>query len=235
MVSLRGHKSIKLYKLKIIEDELSIKEAEYIVGTLSKPSKMPGYSYGIPAKECIVGARLRDITNSVCNGCYALKGFYSFPVVQSAQYNRFDSLDNPAWVDAMVTLISNKTNPEDPYFRWHDSGDLQSIEHLQKIIEVCERTNWINHWLPTREYKIVRDWASQGGIVPDNLTIRLSAHIIDGPLPTPRNNVLISSVSTSDNIYSDAAQCPARHQNNECGDCRSCWDRKVFHVSYHKH
>ena len=30
-------------------------EALKIVGGLSKPSKMPGWSYGLPAKECKTG------------------------------------------------------------------------------------------------------------------------------------------------------------------------------------
>jgi len=33
-------------------------ELDQITGTLSKPSKMPGWSYGIPAKECKTAASL---------------------------------------------------------------------------------------------------------------------------------------------------------------------------------
>lgn len=225
-----------MIKLPIVNDQLSNQEAELITHTLSKPSKMPGYSYGLPAKECITGSKLVNVPGSVCHGCYALKGFYRMSAVQNAEYIRLDSLDNPAWVDAMVTLILNKVAENDPYFRWHDSGDLQSVEHLQKIIDVCIATPWINHWLPTREYSIVRKWIACGGVVPNNLSIRLSAHMIDGPLPGDKlKDVQISSVSTSDSVYPEANQCPARHQDNECGYCRSCWDKKVYHVSYHKH
>ena len=34
-------------------------EAWDLVGGLSKPSKMPGWAYGIPAKECKTGSKLR--------------------------------------------------------------------------------------------------------------------------------------------------------------------------------
>ena len=45
-----------------------------IGGSLSKPSKMPGWSIGLPAKECKTGSKLRAVPGSVCYDCYALKG-----------------------------------------------------------------------------------------------------------------------------------------------------------------
>ena len=67
-------------------------EALKIVGGLSKPSKMPGWAYGLPAAECKTGSKLAKIPGSVCNGCYALKGCYVFPVVQAAQYRRLEEI-----------------------------------------------------------------------------------------------------------------------------------------------
>ena len=49
---------------------------------------MPGWSIGIPAKECKTGSKLRAVKGSVCEDCYALKGCYVFKVVQDAQYRR---------------------------------------------------------------------------------------------------------------------------------------------------
>jgi len=37
---------------------LTIKEAQERVGTLSKPSKMPGFGYSTPADDCITGSKL---------------------------------------------------------------------------------------------------------------------------------------------------------------------------------
>jgi len=51
---------------------------------LSNTSKMPCKSWGIPATKCITGKKLNKIAGSVCNGCYALKGAYSWPVVKNA-------------------------------------------------------------------------------------------------------------------------------------------------------
>jgi hypothetical protein len=66
-------------------------EALKLVGGLSKPSKMPGWAYGIPAKECKTGKKLQNIEGSTCYNCYALKGCYVFKVVQEAQYRRLAS------------------------------------------------------------------------------------------------------------------------------------------------
>jgi hypothetical protein len=48
------------------------KELEKIVGGLSKPSKMPGPAYNLPAYKCITGQKLAKVPGSVCHGCYAL-------------------------------------------------------------------------------------------------------------------------------------------------------------------
>jgi hypothetical protein len=193
-----------------------------ITGGLSKPSKMPGFSYNLPATKCITGAKLVKIPGSVCSGCYALKGRYRFPNVKDAMQRRLDSIDHPLWIKAMATsIIETKTG----FFRWHDSGDLQSLEHLKKIFEVCNLTPGIQHWLPTREASIIN--CIQADEVPKNLIIRLSAHKVDGKASTfwPWTSTVVTSEKT----------CPAAEQENKCKDCRACWDRNIQNVAYGKH
>ncbi len=60
----------------------TVKEAWAEVGGLSKPSKMPSYGYSLSAFKCKVGSKLREVLNSTCANCYALKGRYIFPNVQ---------------------------------------------------------------------------------------------------------------------------------------------------------
>jgi hypothetical protein len=74
---------------------MKTQEALKLVGGLSKPSKMPGWAYGIPAKECKTGKKLQNVEGSTCYGCYALKGCYVFKVVQEAQYRRLASIKSP--------------------------------------------------------------------------------------------------------------------------------------------
>ena len=199
---------------------MNTKEAWTLVGGLSKPSKMPGWSIGIPAKECKTGAKLRLIPDSVCEGCYALKGCYVFKVVQEAQYKRLKAIAHPQWVEAMATLINSK-KPD--VFRWHDSGDVQDVDHLEKIFEVCKLTPTKRHWMPTREAWI-KDHMHKA---PANLVVRFSSPMIDqGPVKSWANTSTVSTKSRS---------CPAPDNNNECGSCRACWDPLVKNIEYGKH
>ena len=201
---------------------MKAKELKQITGGLSKPSKMPGFSYNLPATKCITGSKLVKIPGSVCSGCYALKGRYRFSNVKDAMQRRLDSINNPLWPQAMAAqILSHKPK----FFRWHDSGDLQSLDHLKRIFEVCNLTPGIKHWLPTREATII------GCITPDqvpkNLIIRLSAHKVDGKAATfwPWTSTVVTSEKT----------CPAAEQGNKCLDCRACWNRDVKNVAYGKH
>jgi len=206
----------------------TIKAATAIAGSLSKPSKMPGHSYGLPAEECQVGARLRVVEGSTCFFCYAFKGHYSTyrATVKPAQYKRLDAaVNHPDWVDAMVVLVSRSG---DTHFRWHDSGDLQSVDHLARIVQVCERTPEVSHWLPTREYRYVLEYLKSHGPFPENLTVRLSAHMVNKIAP---NHGMPTSTVVTDDSYT----CPASRQNNECRDCRACWNPNVSNVAYKAH
>ena len=196
------------------------KEARKITGGLSKPSKMPGPAYNLPAWACKTGAKLRKVKGSPCYGCYAFKGRYNFSNVQQALQRRLEALESPLWVEAMVTLIKGQE-----FFRWHDSGDIQSEQHLKNIFEVCKLTPDTKHWLPTQEREYLKDPEA----VPANLIIRLSGSKIDGP--APKAWPWTSSVVTS----SEARTCPAPEQGNECGSCRACWDKSTPNVAYGKH
>jgi len=199
---------------------MNTKEAWALVGGLSKPSKMPGWAIGIPAKECKTGAKLRLVKNSVCEGCYALKGCYVFDIVQKAQYKRLEAINHPQWVQAMATLINSK-KPD--VFRWHDSGDVQDVQHLEKIFEVCRLTPNKRHWMPTREAWI-KDHMHKA---PANLVVRFSSPMVDqGPVKSWPNTSTVSTKSRT---------CPAPDNNNECGDCRACWDPLVKNIEYGKH
>ena len=90
------------------------------VGGLGKPSKMPGFSYSVPAQECKTGSKLVKVKGSVCYNCYALKGNYiRFANVGKALYNRLDLVENnPKWVGAMAFLI-NWYASKTTHFRWH--------------------------------------------------------------------------------------------------------------------
>lgn len=209
---------------------MKVKEAKDIVGGLSDPSKMPSYGYSISALRCQAGAKLRKIKGSICSVCYALKGRYAFGMVQNALERRFKSLSDPRWVKAMTFLINRYESGK--HFRWHDSGDIQSVGHLGLIVDVCKKTPTVTHWLPTREYTYVARYLKEVGALPKNLTVRLSAFMLDGPAPTAiaeRLGLTTSGASKSN------FNCPASNQGNQCLDCRACWNPAVANVNYRQH
>ena len=209
---------------------LTIKLAEGRVGSLSSPSKMPGFGYSTPAEDCIRGSKLVEVVNSICSFCYARKGRYVFPNVKAAQKKRLKSLDQVDWVDMMVFMIGKREKTG--FFRWHDAGDVQGVWHLEKIAEVARRLPDIKFWLPTREYSFVSEWIKLGR-KPDNLIIRLSAIMMDGAPPTALAKRL--GLTTSGAKTDDSFTCPASSQGNECKDCRACWDETVENIDYKKH
>jgi hypothetical protein len=96
----------------------------------------------------------------------------------------------------------------------------------------------LRHWLPTREYGVVAQFVREGGEVPPNLTIRLSAHWNDRlpELPAELAGFPISTTHTSEPPRSErpTVVCRAATRENRCGGCRACWSR-VARVSYPLH
>jgi hypothetical protein len=225
---------------------MTTKEAWTLVGGLAKPSKMPGWAYGIPAKECKTGKKLRKVKNSTCFGCYALKGCYQFPIVQDAQYRRLNSINNIRWVEAMALLINSKKSK---IFRWHDSGDLQSLKHLAKIYKVAKLTPGVLHWLPTRE-AWTKPYIAKA---PKNLVVRFSMPMVDQEALNSWGNT--STVVSKPSLKSCGAfrtdKTGKIHGLNKykrftkkdkkeldlghCGSCRACWKPTIKNIEYGIH
>ena len=191
---------------------------------------MPCHGYSIPASRCKTGRKMRAVKNSICSICYALKGRYGFSNVQNALERRYKTIRGKTWVSDMVNAINRVE--KSGYFRWHDSGDLQNLSHFGNICAIARLTPNIKYWLPTREYGIVREFIEKGGIIPENLTVRFSALMVDGPAPeslAKRCGVQVSGACAS------AFTCPASRQGNVCGSCRACWSKETFNVTYKTH
>lgn len=211
----------------------NIKEAELAVGNLSRPSKMPSYAWSISARRCNTGSKLAKVKGSVCYNCYALKGRYMFNNTQDALERRYNawSSNRERWVDAMIYLMHNKQHIVNTgHFRFFDSGDIQGSDMLDDINAVAWASPFIRFWLPTKEYKLIRDYDKE---IAPNLVIRVSAPTVDKEFSGYTH---ISTVYNKDNI--DTAKgvvCPASKQDNQCGSCRACWNDKVSEVSYIAH
>lgn len=235
---------------------MNLTEAKKIAATLSYPSKMPGTGYSLPARACLTGSKLAVVPGTACFGCYALKDRWTWPNPQKAMQRRLEAIAHPQWVEAIVRLLTHTHRNgrirvdlgntgvrlqrvggkryrwnEAGYHRWHDSGDLQSVEHLRRICEVARRTPALRHWLPTQELEMVRDYLRAGDEIPPNLVIRVSSVLVDGK----RRNWPLTSSVTSARGNAEGHQCPAPAQEHRCLDCRACWSADVAHVVYALH
>lgn len=160
------------------------------------------------------------------------------PNVQAVHEARLKAaLEDPQWEDAMVLQILQNT---DQYFRWFDSGDVQSFKHARAICNIASRTPTIKHWLPSHESDIWGQLQAEG-VIPANLIVRLSGIKIGKKRRTsrfPTSMVIKASrkdweekVTLTDGIH----YCPGPLQDEKCGTCRACWSAGVRTVAYRQH
>ena len=201
-----------------------------ITGGLSQTTKMPESSFSTPAKHCKVGSKLREVEGSVCEKCYAMKGNYNYPNVMKAQQRRYERLNHPLWVQAMTMLIYIKVKKR---FRWFDSGDIDSLQQLRNIIDVCNGTPNVQHWLVTKEKCTVRKFLDDGGVIPDNLVIQMSGYMVNGDKVKGFDDCkqITHHLVHSDIDKAQGHICPVEDGKGfsscEEANCFACWDRSV--------
>ena len=202
------------------------------VGGVGLPSKMPGTAYGISAHLCGVGGKLSEQEGSVCHRCYAKRNNYTYPSVMKAHEKRLATLGNwEVWVGAWCHILSfmgTHLPDEERYHRWHDSGDVQTAEHLGAMAEVARRNPEWRFWLPSKEYGIVRQYREAWGF-PGNLTVRMSEPRKNAP---PKEAVRTITGLTATVGYEEGSQCLAKDRGGFCDTCRICWDPEVANINY---
>lgn len=210
---------------------MNLTEAKNLTGHksgLGKPSKMPGFSTALSAFDCATGSKLAKKEGSVCSKCYAFRANYLYPVVKEAHQRRKEALSHPQWIEGMTLLIGHYTDKNDPYFRIHDSGDIQSKEHLKMWIAVARNLPWVNFWMPSKESRWVKAVRGTTQDWPANLVVRLSSPMIGVKPPRSMAGFPTSTVKTN---FGEVCMAPSR--GNKCGPCRACWDSSVDNIDYH--
>ncbi len=224
-------------------------------GISNRNTKMPGYVFSASAFFCKTGSKLHKVKGSICSECYALNGNYRFPtVIQGLTVNSigiafYEAMqDFSVWTIALSELIRRKcivkeikdengniiAIEDNTWFRFHDSGDIQSVLHLEAINQVALLNPSVKFWIPTREFKMVQEFLINNSFA-DNLTVRLSAHMV-GKKPIDFNTGLpTSTVDFKDSEH----HCIAPQQGGACdghlASCRNCWDSNISNVNYKKH
>jgi len=222
---------------------------------LSAPSKMPSFAFGLPAHRSCPRAN-----GSICQDCYASKGFYRMSNVQRTQDARYawtreslkTSAGTNAWISTMVQAIRHATRKGEKLFRIHDSGDFFSAAYANAWYEVCGQLPDVRFWAPTRAWQLPTSTDAVDGLKPfrvltesdsvmsallklaslPNVTIRPSA-LNFNDAPPMIDGLAAGSAACDANAFGHA--CPAPKQGNHCGICRVCWHKPNVSVTYHKH
>ena len=254
----------KYYKNTDVSDpsKLQLKQINALLGKKPKSpaisnnnSKMPGYVFSTSAHFCKTGSKLHGVKGSVCEKCYALKGNYKYTnVVNGLTLNSigiafYEAMqDYSVWTVALAELIRRRcivkeikdedgnviAIEDNTWFRFHDSGDTQSVLHLKAINDICLLNPSVNFWLPTREGKFVKEFLKTNKVAT-NLCIRISAHMVGKKASDFGTGLPTSTVSYNESDH----KCIAPQQGGSCdGDlmnCRNCWDSSVQNVDYPQH
>lgn len=211
------------------------------IGGLSSPSKMPCPSSSLPAWDCQSGSKMARKAGTTCSDCYALNGAYTWPTTRAAMDRRLAALASSTWAQDFADVLNcHHDRRAHDVFRWHDSGDIQSYEHLERIAQVARLTPNVRHWLPSKEYTWLRRYVATPPILqkvatPDNLVIRVSAVFVDGKPPQWAKPAGLTTSTVHSELPVIGLECPAPKQGGKCLDCRACWEPAVDNVSYKKH
>lgn len=211
---------------------LEIMGAKKIKYVFSQTEKMPGLSFSLPASKCLRGSKLIEKKESTCSHCYAFRGRYIFTTVKDAQKRRWEMLmlhlDSGEWEEAFKICFSFKSCL---HFRWHDSGDLQSVNHLRAICNIAEYFPHTFFWLPTKQKEMVKKVMEEREI-PKNLVIRVSS-FMTGQKPFDFPNTHTEHTIPGKPVA--GIECESYLNGNQCGSCRNCWNPEIQNISFKKH
>lgn len=226
----------------------TIKQAKLVSGVVTAGnSKVHGSTFSVDPTQCKVGSKLAKIKGSTCSKCYAIKLSRVYPTALKSwsdnlaifnTHKKVDTLDH--WAKGIAKQITQHSQRKAKkgidgarYHRWFAAGDLSCIDMLRAIVKVAEQTPDINHWLPTREAGIIRQYKNMLGTIPNNLIIRVSSAMVNASPNKQFKNTSTVHGKTDNKI--GAFSCPAYDNEGSCGSCISCWDKKVSNVSYKQH
>jgi hypothetical protein len=189
---------------------------------LSEPSKMECRTFDL------------DIDKSGCvnhcqyglnNICYVVNNQYrENSPSRIAKKDRNWELANSK--DFVRILTSEIRLTKQRIFRFFQSGDFFSLEFFKKVMQVCANLPKVDFWIPTTKDQYLNEYLLNGGTIPKNTTIRLSAPKPNIPFHkgiiefySKWKNVTFSETTTDPKL----ATCKASIENSTCGDCEDCF------------
>lgn len=235
------------------------KPASPIASTLlTKPGKMPGYAFGLPAGiSCPfskVSIKLYG-DRSTCHWCYAMAGRYIHDNVALAMKRRWEWVraslaedHGEVFVAVMVKHIRyqmDRRPANDRVFRIHDSGDFFSVEYVRAWQRVVRHLPDVRFWAPTREHNrpVMLAALTELAAMP-NVIVRPSAVQVNAEPPRVEGFGAGTSVYDREqlpNIPKGVKVCPSSlstdPEKKTCDShgCRACWFATDTPVAYLYH
>lgn len=221
-----------------VKDALKLRVPDTRFQLLTGTSKMPSPSWSIPAIKSCPGAFFGE--NAICGAskehttCYATRAMYRYNTVKLAQAARYDwtlkcLTSDLGFATFVETLIKAITTTELPVFRVHDSGDMFNARYIKAWYAIAHAMPNVRFWIPTRSWRLpnLLPHLIRLNSLP-NVEVKPSALVIGDNVP------VVEGLGGGTGAKREGYNCPASQQNNQCGECRNCWDKGKV-VFYHLH
>ena len=206
---------------------------------ISKTSKMPCGSWSLQAIETCAGSVIPFTKGKLvdaCSKCYATQGFYKMKTVKDVRTNNKEDWQRPDFEKRMIDYLDTER-----YFRWFDSGDIYEVALAEKIYNICKKTPWVKHWIPTRSYKFKKYLPIFNKLKAlPNVSLRYSSDSIKGEYTEGLHGSTIipkdlKDFEPSPEFIREAFICGAKYRKGFCGPCRACWDKEIPLIAYVQH
>ena len=196
---------------------------------LSQPSKLECFSFALDIIETGCAERCQY---GKSESCYVIGNRFreNSPSRKAKKARNFKLANSKDFVKILTSQIKLT---KQRIFRWFDSGDFFSLEFFKKVMQVCKNfidkdgKSSVNFWCPTSRDDLLNQYLAEGGVIPDNVTLRLSAPTPNTPFHegiiefySKWKNITFSETTTDPNL----ATCHASLvEGSSCGDCEDCF------------
>lgn len=167
-----------MYDLKLTyKTATHISSGNIKVGAIPQFNTLPGNE---PISVSTIGV-LTDIKGTCSNFCKTCKGscyaikmlkYRHNSIVKAWGENTLLLRNRPKQVKTDIINYINKKGVK--YFRFHTSGELESVEQIKIYKEICESCPDCNFYIYTKAFGLLLYYFRNGGTLPKNFVINLS-------------------------------------------------------------
>lgn len=161
--------------------------------------------------------------------CYAKRGFFTMPTHLSKYAEQLSLLrEDPGAYEAQLRLEVAKL-PAGSVFRFHVSGDIDSVEHVGIIRRVVESRPEVEFYLYTRSYRVtaIRRAVEKQLFQLPNLHVWGSTDPTMPPAPKGWREARVFDTQEQARDGGFAVICPEQTgRKASCTDCGLCWHAK---------